>query len=108
MYSYLSKLFLHKITPFGNVLRIFIETHNSETNNRLTPMYEKTTRIFLYICCRELMQVQLPDFFSAGTRCDCFLNFLHCFLLYLFVRFCRQLFAYGPLKGNLKVVGNQN
>jgi hypothetical protein len=53
MYSYLSKLFLHKITPFGSVLRIFIETHNSEAKNRLTHMYEKTTRIFfIYLLSR--------------------------------------------------------
>ncbi len=64
-------------------------------------MYEKTTRIF-YKVFRELMQVevQLPDFFCAAIRSNIFKTFLPCYLLSLFVSFCRQLFAYGPLDGN--------
>ncbi len=43
MLSYLSKLFLKKLfIAFSE----FIETHTSDANNRLTTMYEKTTRIF--------------------------------------------------------------
>jgi len=64
-------------------------------------MYEKNYADFFINLFRELMQVQLPDFFSAATRCNCFLNFLTLFFaVYLFVSFCRQLFAYGPLDGN--------